>query len=114
MLSDERIELRMAELRELSATYASAYATKSYLEEFKKSKIAILQKKYQQLGHKTTAAQEREARADPEYLELLDALRDATEQSETIRWQLKNAELGIEIWRTQESSKRAEKRGYGA
>jgi len=113
MLSDEKIELRMAELRELSATYAKAYATKCYLEEFKKSKLAILQKKYEP-KHKTTAAQEREARADPEYLELLDALRDATEQSETIRWQLKNGELGIEIWRTQESNKRAEKRGYGA
>ena len=113
MLSDEKIELRMAELRELSATYAKAYATKCYLEEFKKSKLAILQKKYEP-NHKTTAAQEREARADPEYRELLDALREATEQSESLRWQLKLAELAVEIWRTQESSKRAEKRGYGA
>ena len=113
MLSDEKIESRMAELRELSATYAKAYATKSYLEEFKRSKLAILQKKYEP-KHKTTAAQEREARADPEYRELLEALREATEQSERLRWQLKWAEIGVEVWRTQESSKRAEKRGYGA
>ena len=114
MLSDEKIESRMAELRTISARYSKAYAEKCYIEEFKKSKLAILSKAYEQKGHKTAAAQEREARADPEYLELLNGLLHSIEESERLRWQLKLAELAIEIWRTQESSKRAEKRGYGA
>ena len=114
MLSDEKIESRMAELRTISARYSKAYAEKCYIEEFKKSKLAILSKGYEKKGYKTAAAQEREARADPEYLELLNGLLHSIEESERLRWQLKLAELAVEIWRTQESSKRAEKRGYGA
>ena len=108
------IEERMQELRETAKRYAKAYSQREYLEEFRKSKIAILMKRYEQLGHITAAAQEREARADREYLELLEGLRDAVEQSEALRWELRIAEIRSEVWKTLEYSKRAEKRGYSA
>lgn len=112
--SDESIERRMQELRETAGAFAKAYAQKEYLEEFRKSKLALLMKDAEVAGFSTAAAQEREARASQQYIELLECLRDATELSESLRWKLKIAEIGAEVWRTQEASKRSEKRGYGA
>jgi hypothetical protein len=112
-MSDDAIEKRMQELRELSEQFAAAYATMNHLDEFKKSKLAMLMKDAERDGVKTTAAQERDARAHRDYLALLDSLKDATERCEALRWKLKLAELGAEIWRTRESTKRAEMMGYG-
>lgn len=111
---DDAIERRLTELRETAKQYSAAYAQREYLDEFKKSKLSILMKKAERNGHKTTAAQEREARADDEYLALLDGLKAATERSEALRWELKIAEIGAEVWRTKEANKRAERKGYGA
>jgi DNA repair ATPase RecN len=113
-MSDEAIERRLQELRETAKKYAAAYANMEYLEEFKKSKLAILMKKYEREGFTTAAAQDREARADKDYQELLAGLQAARELSESLRWELKIAEIGAEVWRTKEASKRAERKGYGA
>ena len=110
--SDDRIERRMIELRETAKKFAAAFAQKEYLEEFKKSKLAILMKKYEREGHKTSAGQEREARADTEYIQLLEGLKTAVESSEALHWELKLAEIGVDVWRTKESSKRIERKGY--
>lgn len=112
-MSEDKIEARMQELRELAQRFAKAYAQKEYLEEFRKSKIALLMKDAGRSGHDSAAAQEREARAHPQYLELLEGLKDATEQSESLRWQLKLAEIAVDIWRTKQSTRRAEMHGYG-
>lgn len=112
-MSDERIEARLAELREVAGRYASAFADRSYLEEYKKSHLAILMKEYEP-DNKTSAAQEREALADPRYLATLKGLKAATELSEKLRWELRIAETGAELWRTQQASQRAERKGYGA
>lgn len=113
-MDDSQIERRMQELRETAKQFAKAYALTEYLSEYKKSKLAILSKKYEREGHKTSAAQERESRADPEYRELLVALQSAIEESERLRWELKVAEIGAEVWRTQAANRRAERKGYGA
>jgi hypothetical protein len=110
---NERIEARLQELRDMASEFASAYAARSYLEEMKKSKLAILMKEAEVQGHKTTAAQEREARAHPEYLSLLEGLKVATENSEKLRWQLEVAKLGVGVWQTTESTRRMEMQVYG-
>lgn len=112
-MSEDAIERRMAELRDLAGKFAKAYATREHLDEFKKSKLAILMKQAERDGAATSAAQEREARAHPQYLELLDGLKAAVEESESLRWQLKIAEIGAEVWRTRQSTRRAEMMGYG-
>lgn len=112
--SDEVIERRMQELRDLSEKFAKAKAQESFLEEFRKSKLAMLMKDAEVNGHKSAVAQEREARASDAYVELLHGLRDATELAESLRWKLKVAEIGADVWRTLQASKRAEMRGYGA
>lgn len=113
-MSTDAIERRLHELRELASKYAKAEATRTHIEEFKKSKLAMLMKAAEREGYQTAAAQEREARAHPQYVELLDGLKAATEQAEECRWMLKIAEMGAELWRTQQASLRAERRGYGA
>lgn len=114
MTSDEAIERRLEELRQTAKQYSVAYSTKEHLEEFKKSKLAMLMKQAERDGFATAAAQEREARANDDYLTLLDGLRAATEQSMYLLWELKIAEIGAEVWRTKEANKRAERKGYGA
>ena len=111
---NDPIEDRMKQLRETAKKYAQAFAQKEYLDEFKKSKLAILMKNAERDGYATSAAQEREARAHPDYLALLDGLKVAIESSESLRWELKIAEIGAEVWRTKEANKRAERKGYGA
>ncbi len=112
-MSDELIERRMQELRELSDKYAKAYALSEHLDEFKKSKLAILMKEAERAGFSTSAAQEREARASDDYLALLDSIKAAKEDSEALRWKLKLVEISVDVWRTKESTKRAERKGYG-
>lgn len=111
-VSPEAIEARLAELRGLGDAYAKAHAEADYLDEFKKSKLAMLQKKYEALGHKTTAAQEREARADAEYVALLGALKTAVEEREKLRWQLRVVETGVGVWQTMQANQRQERRAY--
>lgn len=87
--------------------YAKAKAERVYLEEFRKSKKAMLM---QQHGDKPIGAQEREAYAHPEYIGLLAALRVAVEAEETARWTLVAAQARVEVWRSQEASSRAQDR----
>jgi hypothetical protein len=87
--------------------FAAAKAQRVYLEEFRKSKKAIL------MGQSTAkAAVEREqyAYAHEDYLALLGGLKASIEVEEKLRWDLIAAQARIEIWRTQEASNRAQDR----
>jgi len=85
--------------------FAKAKAERIYLEEYRKSLKAILMK-----GSMENAvnAQEREAYSDPEYVQLLVALKEAVEIEEEIRWGLVAAQARIEVWRSLEATNRAE------
>lgn len=87
--------------------YAAAKAKRVQLEEFRKSKKAILM---QQSDGKTIADREAFAYSHAEYIELLNGLESAVEAEELFRWKMKAAELQVEIWRSQEASNRAEGR----
>jgi len=88
--------------------YAKAKAERVYLEEFRKSKKALLMQHAQVNGHQTAAAQEREAYADQEYVDLLQGLKAAVEAEEEIRWGLVAAQARIDVWRSREASSRQE------
>ena len=85
--------------------FAEAKAKRVYLEEFRKSKKAILMKKS---GQDTIGAQERDAYAAEEYRELLEGLREAVEVEEKLRWDLIAAQARVEVWRTEQANYRAE------
>jgi len=107
-------ETKLQEIREIIEQYAEAKAQKDYLEEFKKSKLSILMKEYEVKGISANNAQEREARADERYIEILKGLRDATKTAESLRWQLKIKEMQFEVWREKQWNQRAEQKRYGA
>lgn len=110
----EKAEARLAELRQMSEEFATAYAERVYLEEFRKSKLAMLMQDAERAGFTSAAAQDREARAHKEYRDLLDNLKVAVEKSEKLRWHLEVAKLGVAVWQTQNANERAERRAYGA
>ena len=110
----EAIEKRMTELRGLAGEAAKARAEREYLDEFKKSKLAMLMSAAEALGASSVAAQEREARKHPEYLSMLDGLREAVETCERCEWELRIALKGADLWQTLQANERAERRGYGA
>jgi spermidine synthase len=86
-----------------STAYAKAKAEVTYLEEFRKSKKAIL---YAQSIGKTVTDRENQAYAHPEYQALLKGLQAAVEAAEELRWQLIAAQARIDCWRSQEASNR--------
>ena len=112
-MDDEQLERALNFIRDKASDYAKAKASRVYLMEFRKSKKSILMKHAMVSGYDTAAAQEREAYADDEYLELLEGIKIAVEQEETLRYQIKAAELKIDVWRTKEASRRKEMRHYG-
>ena len=101
-------EERFLQLEALSREYAQAQAEAEYISEFRKSQKALLMKDAEVAGVKTAAIQEREAYAHPEYLELLQGLRAATEQALSCKWRLEIAKMRFEAWRTQNATRRAE------
>lgn len=83
-----------------------------FIEEFKKSKLAMLMKVAEVAGHKTVASQEREAYADPSYVELIEGLRVSVEEEQRLFWELQVLQYRFEKWRTQQANNRAEMQHY--
>ena len=97
-------------IRDNAPAYAKAKAERIYLENFRKSKKALLMRAAEIAGHKSAALQEREAYANAEYVDVLKALQVSVEEEERLRWLMVAAEARIEVWRTLESSRRIEKK----
>ena len=87
--------------------YAKAKAQRLYLEEFRKTKKALLMR---ESDGKAVADREAYAYSHPEYIELLEGLRAATEQEEALRWKLTGAQLRVEVWRSMNANDRAQDR----
>lgn len=87
--------------------FAAAKAARMYLEEFRKSKKALLMA---QCPEKAVNAREQYAYSHEDYISLLGGLREAIENEETLKWQLTAAQLRVEVWRSQEASNRNQDR----
>ena len=85
--------------------YAKAKADRMYLEEFRKSRKAQLAS---QAGTEVLGKQETFAYAHPEYIEILEGIREAVEREERFRWLMTAAQARIEVWRTEQYSARME------
>lgn len=91
---------------EQAPKYAEAKAQRIYLEEFRKTKKALLMKDALARGIDSGIAQEREAYANYEYQELLLGLQAAIEKEETLKWKLTAAQMKSDIWRSEQASER--------
>jgi len=85
--------------------YAKAKAERTALEYYVKSLKSRLMI---ESGQKAIAAQERDAYAHADYKEFIKGIEAATEIEEKLRWDLKAAELRVEIWRTEQANARQE------
>ena len=85
--------------------YAKAKADRMYLEEFRKSRKAQLAS---QAGTEVLGKQETFAYAHPDYIEILEGIREAVEKEERFRWLMTAAQARIEVWRTEQYSARME------
>ena len=88
-----------------AALFAKAKAERTYIEEYRKSLKSILMKRSMETA---IGAQEREAYAHPEYVQLLDGLKEAVLIEERLKWDISAATLRVEIWRTEQANNRAE------
>lgn len=86
-----------------AGAYAKAKANVVYLEQFRKTQKAIC---FQSSLRSTMAEKEADAYANPQYIAVLDGLREAVEEAERLRWMLVAAQSRIDIWRSQEASNR--------
>ena len=86
--------------------YAKAKSQRIFLEEYRKSKKALLMKDALLAGIEAANAQEREAYSHHEYIELLKGLAEAVEIEETLKWKLEAARMRTEIWKTEEYTNR--------
>ena len=93
-----------------ASEYAKAKGQRIFLEEFRKSKKALLMKDALKMGIETVNAQEREAYSDSSYIELLKGLAVAIEKEEELRWKLEAARMKTDIWRTEQANARLEGR----
>ena len=85
--------------------YSRAKADRIYLDEFRKSKRAQLMS---QAGTEVLGKQETFAYAHPEYIQILEGIREAVETEERYRWLMTAAQARIEVWRTEQYSARME------
>lgn len=110
MISEEDVEAAVEWLRSNARAAGQAKAERVYCEEYRKTVKAQLmaEKSGEPIG-----AQERHAYAHPSYAAHLQAIREAVQKDESMRWLMVAAEAKIEAWRTQQANQRAEGRAYG-
>ena len=102
MISDDDVGRALDWLVKNAAPAAKARADVAYLEEFRKSKKAMLMN--QSSG--TVAAIEAYAYSHPEYLEVLEGYKEAVRVDTEFRWLQASAMARIEAWRTLSSNAR--------
>ena len=107
------IEKALNHLRDHAVELAEAKANQVYLENFRKTKKAILMLEAEKQGISAANKQEVYAYSHPEYIELLEGLKVATQQHEKLKHLQVAAQLKIEVWRSLEASARREFTNYG-
>ena len=101
----ETIDINKAlnHLRDHAPMLAVAKAERIYLEQFRKSKKALL---INEAPSGTIQSKESYAYAHDEYLTLLEDLRTAVEQEENEKWLMVAAQLKVEVYRTHQANNR--------
>lgn len=87
-----------------ASKFAQAKATRVQLEEFRKSKKAILMSEEEG----TLGAKEMYAYAHKDYVALLFQIKEAIMQEEELKYKLEAAKLRVEVYKTEEYTKRME------
>lgn len=108
MVTDEDAEKAAAFIFHNAAKHGEAKGMRIQLQEFRKSKKAILMAEYRpaQNSRDTDKVRESYAYSHNDYLEVLAALEMAVAIEEEISWKMRACESKIAIWRTQSANNR--------
>jgi hypothetical protein len=105
MKVEGEVEGYLAQIEYVAPSYAQAKAETYQLTEFKKTQRSLL---YSKAVGKTVADKENWVSIQPEVTKSIDGIAAAIEREERLRWELKVAELHIEVWRTEQANRRLE------
>lgn len=105
MIADADAEAAVDFLRDNAIEAAQARADRIYCEQYRKTVKAQLMKELDD-GSTTIAAQEREAYADPRYLQQLDAIQEAVFRDEKCRFLREAAQAKLSAWQTLSANER--------
>lgn len=102
MITEQQVEKALDFIRDNAGPLAEAKANRIYLEEFRKSKKALL------VNNVSGTVQERDSYAysHQEYIDLLEALKAAVEAEERLKWLMVAAQVKTEVFRTQQANNR--------
>ena len=103
MINNQDIEDELQKIEEIAPQYATAKALSFQAQEWKKTQRSIL---YSQAVGKTVADKEHWVALQSAVAVANEGIAAAISNEEKLRWDLKQAELKIEIWRTQQASAR--------
>lgn len=82
-------------------------AEMEYLMEFRKSKKAILSNQFLEENPKSPEWKcNNYAYAHPEYLEILEGIKEGIARYEKLRFQMESAKMKVNIWQTQSANQR--------
>ena len=109
MITEDDAEKAVEWLRDHAVEIGKARAERVYVEQWVKTVRATIQTEQTGLS---MAAAEAVALASPRYMAALQALKEAVQTDETLRFLASAAEAKIECWRSMESTRRAEGRAY--
>ena len=104
-MSDSNPHKAVQFLIDTAPLYSRAKASRMFLDEFRKSRKAQLMA---QAGTEVLGKQETFAYAHPEYIQILEGIKEAVELEERYRWLMTAAQARIEVWRTEQYSARME------
>jgi hypothetical protein len=105
-MTDEEAMRCIEYIRDNAPKYAEAKGQTTYLENFLKSKKAMLMS--EESG--TLGAKEAYAYAHTDYVEVLQGLKAAVSVEHEIKWRMEAAKLKFEFWKTQQFNTRVEAR----
>jgi hypothetical protein len=99
------VEGYLSQIEQTAPEYAKAKAETYQLTEYKKTQRSVL---YSRAVGKTVADKENWVSMQPEVTKTIEGIAVAIENEERLRWELKVAELKIEVWRTEQANRRLE------
>ena len=99
------VEGYLSEIEQVAPQYAKAKAETYQLTEYKRTQRSVL---YSKAVGKTVADKENWVSMQAEVTKSIEGIAVAIEREERLRWELKVAELHIEVWRTEQANRRLE------
>jgi len=102
MIEEINVDKSLDFIRDNAEKLAEAKATRIYLEQFRKSKKALLMNDVEGAEHIRSS----HAYSDEGYLLLLENYRDAVREEEYLKWMMTAAQLKIDVYRTQQANNR--------